>query len=124
MTLRRSDGGEQRWKYRPFRLYIEAMRRDDVIAQLKRAEPVLRALGVEGLYLFGSHARDETEVHSDVDVFVDPASCQDFGFLPFMEAYEALWSALRHQVEIGYSTRTGLSSYVGKDVEREALRIF
>src|SRR5882757_6968235 len=100
------------------------MRRDDVIATLKQTEPVLRGFGVGALYLFGSHARDEAAAESDVDVFVDSAPDKGFGFIPFMDAYEALQDAFNHQVEIGYSTRTGLSPYVRKDVEREALRIF
>lgn len=104
--------------------YIDVMRRDDVIARLKRSEPALRALGVAGLYLFGSHARDEAAPHSDVDVFVDPVSEDRFGFLPFMDAYQALQDAFDRQVDIGYSTRAGLSPYVRKDVEREAVRIF
>ena len=104
--------------------YIDAMRRADVIARLKKTEPVLRGFGVASLYLFGSHARDEASSKSDVDVFIDPASDEEFGFLPFMDAYEALRNAFSHQVEIGYSTRTGLSPYIREDVEREALRIF
>jgi len=100
------------------------MRRDDVIAQLKQTEPTLRALGVAGLYLFGSHARDEAGPGSDVDVFIDPAPDNDFGFLSFMEAFEALRTAFHRQVELGYSTREGLSPYIRNDVEREALRIF
>jgi predicted nucleotidyltransferase len=100
------------------------MRRDAVIAKLKQTEPALRAFGVEALYLFGSHARDEATPESDVDIFVDPASDRDFGFLSFMDAYEELQNALGRRVEIGYSTRTGLSPYIRKDVEREALRIF
>jgi hypothetical protein len=100
------------------------MRRADVIARLKATEPVLRAHGVASLYLFGSHARDEAGTESDVDVFVDPAPGKDFGFLPFMEAYETLQNAFSHQVEIGYSTRTGLSRHIRQEVEREALRIF
>jgi uncharacterized protein len=100
------------------------MRRDDVVAHLKQTEPALRALGIAGLYLFGSNASDEAGAESDVDVFVDPVSDSDFSFLPFMEAYEALRTAFGHQVEIGYSTRAGLSPYIRKDVEREALRIF
>ena len=47
------------------------MRRDDVIAHLRQTEPALRALGVAGLYLFGSYARDDASAGSDVDVFVD-----------------------------------------------------
>ena len=100
------------------------MRRADVIARLKETEPVLRAYGVASLYLFGSHARDEAGAESDIDVFVDPAPDTDFGFLPFMQAYETLQNAFSHQVEIGYSTRTGLSRHIRQDVEREALRIF
>jgi uncharacterized protein len=41
-----------------------------------------------------------------------------------METYEALQSAFSDKVEIGYSTRTGLSRHIRPDVEREALRIF
>jgi predicted nucleotidyltransferase len=104
--------------------YIQPMRRDEVIAKLKEAEPALRGFGVAALYLFGSHARDEAKSGSDVDVFVDPAPGCDLGFLPFMEAYETIQKALGDAVEIGYSTRTGLSPYIVGDVEREAVRIF
>jgi uncharacterized protein len=100
------------------------MRRDEVIAKLKEAEPALRGFGVAALYLFGSHARDEAQSGSDVDVFVDPASDRHFGFLPFMDAYETIQRAFGEDVEIGYSTRTGLSPYILGDVEREAVRIF
>ena len=109
----------------PFHLaYIPVMRRQEVIAKLKETEPALRAFGVGALYLFGSHARDEAKSGSDVDVFVDPAADRDFGFLPFMDAYETIQRALGDAVEIGYSTRTGLSPYILGDVEREAVRIF
>jgi uncharacterized protein len=104
--------------------YIEDMRRDEVIAKLKQTEPELRDFGVAALYLFGSHARDEAKSDSDVDVFVDPAPDRDFGFLPFMDAYQTLHKAFGEAVEIGYSTRTGLSPYILGDVEREAVRIF
>jgi predicted nucleotidyltransferase len=56
------------------------MRCDDAIAQLKMTEPVLRALGVKGLYRFGSLACDEADAGSDVGVFVDPAFNRDFRF--------------------------------------------
>ena len=100
------------------------MRRDEVIAKLKQAEPALRGVGVGALYLFGSHARDEAKSDSDVDVFVDPAPDRDFGFLPFMDAYQTIQKAFGEAVEVGYSTRTGLSPYIRNEVEREAVRIF
>jgi predicted nucleotidyltransferase len=104
--------------------YIPHMRRDEVIARLKRAEPALRGFGVGALYLFGSYARDEAKFDSDVDIFVEPAPGGDFGFLPFMDAYGFIQKVFGDAVEIGYSTRTGLSPYILKDVEREAVRIF
>jgi predicted nucleotidyltransferase len=100
------------------------MRRDDVIEKLKEAEPALRGLGVGALYLFGSYARDEARFDSDVDVFIDPAPGRDFGFLPFMDTYQAIQKAFGDAVEIGYSTRAGLSPYVIEDIEREAVQIF
>jgi uncharacterized protein len=100
------------------------MRRVEVITKLKTAEPALRAQGVAALYLFGSHAHDAAGPDSDIDVFVDPASDERFGFLDFMEAYETLRKAFGQNVEIGYSTREGLSRYIREDIEREAIRIF
>jgi hypothetical protein len=66
------------------------MRRDEVIARLKQTEPILKRFGIAALYLFGSHAGNEALPDSDIDVFVDPAAGEDFGFLPFMDAYEIL----------------------------------
>jgi uncharacterized protein len=104
--------------------YIRDMRRDDVIARLKQTERTLRGFGVGALYLFGSHARDDANSGSDVDVFVDPAPDSDFGLLPFMDAYETIQEAFGDAVEIGHSTRSGLSPYILGDVEQEAVRIF
>jgi predicted nucleotidyltransferase len=100
------------------------MRRNEVIARLKQTEPTLRACGIAALYLFGSHARDEANSESDIDIFIDPVSETEFGFLPFMTTYEAVRGAFGSQVEIGYSTRTGLSPYIRSAVEREAVRVF
>jgi uncharacterized protein len=100
------------------------MRSNDVVDRLKKAEPALRAMGVDALYLFGSHARGDAGDESDVDVFVDPKSDETFGFLEFMKAYDTIVDAVGPNIEIGYSTREGLSRYIRDDVEREARRIF
>jgi uncharacterized protein with HEPN domain/predicted nucleotidyltransferase len=47
------------------------MERSEVIAKLKQHEAELKRLGVEHLYLFGSTARGEARVDSDVDLFFD-----------------------------------------------------
>jgi len=100
------------------------MRREEVIARLKQTEPALRAFGVAALYLFGSHARNEAEPASDIDVFVDIAPDAHFGLRPYMGAFRVLEDAFDHKAEIGYSTRDALSPYIRADVERDALRIF
>jgi predicted nucleotidyltransferase len=100
------------------------MQREEVIAKLKTAEPVLRDFGVEALYLFGSHARGEARPDSDIDVFVDPVSEDRFGFLQFMDAYATIRKTVGTDVEVGYSTREGLSPYIRANIESEAIRIF
>lgn len=104
------------------RCYIPGMRRDDVIARLKKTEPALRAFGVDALYLFGSHARDEAGPNSDIDVFIDPAPHKAFGFAPFMDTYEALQEAVGEKLD--YGTRKGLHPLLRANIEREAVRIF
>ena len=104
--------------------YLKGMRRDDIITRLKQAEPALRDLGVGALYLFGSVARDEAQSGSDVDVSVDPASDDRFGFVQYVDAYDTILKAIGGDTEVGYSTRAGLSPYVRTNVEREAIRIF
>ena len=99
------------------------MNRSDIIAKLKTTEADLRRFGVEHLYLFGSFARGEETMSSDVDVFVD-ASDQRFFELPrFMGAYETIKTACDGR-EIGYATRDGLSPHIRPQVEAEAIRIF
>jgi hypothetical protein len=96
------------------------VRRDDIITRLKQTEPALRRAGVEALYLFGSMARDEGRQDSDIDVFVDPKSDEEFGFLQYMDAYRTIQDAIGNGASIGYSTRAGLSRYVRAGVEKEA----
>ena len=47
------------------------MRRDDVIAKLKEAEPALRARGIRRAAVFGSVARGDNNPGSDIDILVE-----------------------------------------------------
>lgn len=98
------------------------MRRDDVIARLKAAEPDMRARGVGELYLFGSVARDEARAGSDIDVFIDPDPSRRFGFDEFMSVYELLRERLGQDVD--YTTRDGLHRRLRPEIEKNAVRVF
>ena len=99
------------------------MNRDDIIERLKTVEPVLRARGVGGLYLFGSYSRDEATSASDIDVFVEAAQESFYDLSNYMAAYEDLVETFPG-TRIGYSTRDGLSRSIRDSVERDAIRIF
>lgn len=99
------------------------MRKNDVIERLKANEPKLRSIGVESLYLFGSHARDDARDNSDIDVFIDPKADVKFGFDAFMEGYELLQQSFPG-LEIGYGTRKGIDSRYIPFIEADAIRVF
>jgi predicted nucleotidyltransferase len=47
------------------------MARDEIIAALRREEPLFRKEGVRSVALFGSQARGDARPDSDVDLLVD-----------------------------------------------------
>jgi uncharacterized protein with HEPN domain/predicted nucleotidyltransferase len=47
------------------------MTRQDAIAALRQQAGALKALGATELYLFGSTARDDADLESDLDLFID-----------------------------------------------------
>ncbi len=47
------------------------MRREEIIATLKAAEPELRKRGIRHAALFGSVARGEERLDSDIDILVE-----------------------------------------------------
>jgi uncharacterized protein len=98
------------------------MRREEAIAKLKEAEPVIRARGAAALYLFGSHARDQARTDSDVDVFIDKDRTRKFGFDEFMDIYFVLQERLGDKVD--YGTREGLHPLLRSRIEREAIKVF
>lgn len=99
------------------------MSRDEALTHLKAIEPDLRALGVGGLSIYGSVARDEARRDWDLDVLVEPGSDAFYDLRNSMGAYERLAAAFPG-LAIGYSTRAGLSAHIRAPVEREAVRVF
>lgn len=94
--------------------------RAQVCADLKAAEPVLRAVGVDALWLFGSVARGDAVPESDVDVAVD------------MTPDAALGVRNRIQVElerrlgrtVGLTEAGRMKPYILQTARQDAIAIF
>lgn len=97
------------------------MNRDDAIARIKNAEPAIRALGAQAVYLFGSTARDEAAPTSDVDIFIDKDPSKPFGLTQFFDLEETLQAALGTKVD--FTTRDALHPVLKADIERSAVRV-
>jgi hypothetical protein len=97
------------------------MTRDDAIAALKALEPEARALGVTGLYLFGSTARGEAGPSSDVDVFFDYDTTRVRG-LQFFAIKHFLEDRGPPNLDVG--TRIGLHPDLKDSIEQSSIRIF
>ncbi|MBV9156777.1 MAG: nucleotidyltransferase domain-containing protein [Acidobacteriaceae bacterium] len=91
--------------------------RERTIARLVASEPDIRALGVRRLALFGSVARDQAGVDSDVDLLVQffPGAKTYSRFLALAELLEG---RLGRRVEL--VTLAALSPFLGPRILAEA----
>ena len=96
------------------------MGRDEVLAILEehRAE-ICRRFGVRSLRLFGSVARDEASVGSDIDILVG------FSGSPTFRGYMGLRIFLEDLLgtKVDLITETGLRESVRPHVEKDAIRV-
>jgi uncharacterized protein len=96
------------------------IRRDDVLSKLLKQHQVLtERFGIASLFLFGSVARDEARVDSDVDLLVEFK--QPIGLFEFIELQQELESLLGCKVDLG--TKRSLKSHLFDEVFQEAIRV-
>lgn len=101
--------------------YTGRMERDTVIARLKAHQAELRQLGVQHLFLFGSTARNQAGVDSDVDLFFDYERGA-FGLYELMDVKEAAARILGRETDI--MTRDSLHKVLRPAIEADALQVF
>jgi predicted nucleotidyltransferase len=75
------------------------LRRDEIIAGLKRLEPALRQKGVTGLAMFGSRARGDHRPDSDLDVLVEIGDDLRFSLLDLIGIERAITDAIGLQAQ-------------------------
>lgn len=98
------------------------MVREEAIAKLQIFEPRLRALGATALFLFGSTARGEATVASDLDLFLEYDPAGRFSLLDLVAAKRMVEEDLGVAVDV--ATRNGLHPLMKDEIESQAIRIF
>jgi predicted nucleotidyltransferase len=97
------------------------MDRERVITALRAHRAELHQFGVVHLYLFGSVARDEAGLDSDVDLFFDTDDPR-FSLIELVDVQERVSAILG--VESDVMTRASLHPMLRPRIEAEALRVF
>jgi uncharacterized protein len=97
------------------------MDRGLVIDTLRAHEADLHRFGVARLYLFGSVARDQARLHSDVDLFFDTDNPR-FSLIELVDVQERVSAILG--TECDGTTRASLHPMLRPRIEAEAQRIF
>ena len=97
------------------------MERDEAISLLQQHEADLKRLGVEHLYMFGSTARGEACLDSDVDLFFDYQKGK-LGVYELMDVKEYASGILGRKTDI--MTRDSLHKTLREAIEATAVRVF
>jgi predicted nucleotidyltransferase len=97
------------------------MRRDEVIARIRKHADAIRKEGATGLYLYGSAARDEMGDKSDIDVFVDYDPTRRFSLLNMSGIRLLIMDETGREVDI--TTRNSLHPQLKQRILAQAVRV-
>jgi predicted nucleotidyltransferase len=98
------------------------MTRQDAVAALRRQADAVKAFGATAMYLFGSTARGDAAVASDLDVFIDYDRASRFSLIELVGIKQLLESRLG--VEVDVTTRDSLDPLLKDRIEASAERVF
>ena len=101
---------------------IKAMSRDEVIATLRAHERDLRAAGVVRLSLFGSAARGDSRIDSDIDLLAAFDESRDLSLLDVIHIENQIADLLGRPVDL--IEEGTLKPRVQKNIEAETVRAF
>lgn len=98
------------------------MKRDDVIARLKQAEPALRARGIRHAAVFGSVARGEERPDSDIDILVDFEPGREGSIYEYMNLKAFIAGLFAGPVDV--IDRAGLKQHLRAPSTRDSVYAF
>ncbi len=98
------------------------MNRTDALEKLLQHADTMKGMGATALYLFGSTARSEAELSSDIDLFIDYDPAKRFSLLDLVGIKQFLEEELA--VDIDITTRNSLHPMLRTEVEASAVRVF
>jgi predicted nucleotidyltransferase len=94
----------------------------EVLTRLREHAPDLRKRGVQHLYVFGSVARGDARVDSDVDLAIEVDPTSDFSLITLGSVAADVEEWLNRGVDLG--ERSMLRPSLRADFERDAVRVF
>jgi predicted nucleotidyltransferase len=94
----------------------------EVVAKLREHAPELRTRGVRHLYVFGSVARGDAQIDSDVDLAIDVDPTSDFSLITLGSVAADVEEWLDRGVDLG--ERSMLRPSLRAHFERDAVRVF
>ena len=98
------------------------MNRSALLDTLRKYDAALRANGATGLYVFGSRARGDERLDSDLDLFIDYDPLVKIpNMFRLMQIEEEISHALGISVTI--TTRNALHPSMKGAIERDAIRV-
>lgn len=108
--------------------YIVSLIKSDInpsvltIKQIKeRIKPIMAKHGVKDVYLFGSYARGEANIDSDVDIFCSHGDIETlYDEVDFVEELE---KALGKKVDV-VTIGSQMDDYFKKQIEEDMIKIF
>ena len=92
---------------------------DYILSIIKTHKGELQIFGVKDIGLFGSYARGEQNVNSDIDILVDFFEDKE-NFDNFMGLYDFLEKLFQNE-KIEVVTKNGLSPYIGPRILQEVI---
>ncbi|QCI98239.1 nucleotidyltransferase family protein [Agrobacterium larrymoorei] len=98
------------------------MEKRTAIEKLKARADAMKSMGATSLFLFGSTARDEANVRSDLDLFIDYDPEIRFSLIDLISIKQFLEEEL--DVEVDLTTRTSLHPQLRNAIELSAVRVF